>query len=36
MIMHDHILSGATPNRVLAPRVSETVRSWWCGAVRIC
>ena len=34
MIMHDYILTDATPNRVLAPRVSETVRSWWwCGAL---
>ena len=29
MIMYDHILTDATPNRVLAPRVSETVRGWW-------
>ena len=29
MIMYDHILTDATPDRVLAPPVSETVRGWW-------
>ena len=36
MIMHDHILADATPDRVLAPRVSETVRGWWRAAVWVC
>ena len=36
MIMHDHILTDATPDRVLAPRVSETVRGWWRAAVWVC
>lgn len=29
MIMYDHILIDATSDRVLALRVSETVRGWW-------
>ena len=36
MIMHDHILADATSDRVLAPRVSETVRGWWCVDVWVC
>ena len=35
MAMHDHILTDAMPDRVLAPRVSETVRGWW-SAVWVC
>ncbi len=35
MTMHDHILTDAMPYRVLAPRVSETVRGWW-SAVWVC
>ena len=33
MIMHDHILADATPNRVLALRVSKIVRGWWWRAI---
>ena len=33
MTMYDYTLTDATPDRVLAPRVSETVRGWWWRAV---
>ncbi len=36
MTMHDHILTDATSDRVLALRVSKTVRGWWRAAVWVC